>query len=116
MLKKPEKWGLKFWCRADSGSKYLYRFEVYYARSNQTINNNRRHAHGEAKKVVIDLVESIHNMEHVIVMDNFFSSIDLFMAFGGAWDLCNRHHPLQLHWIAFMFERHKHSIEILKVH
>jgi hypothetical protein len=74
---------LKFWCLADSGSKYVYRFEVYCGRSSQTIGDERRHARGEAnlaKKVVMDLVESIHNMGHVIVMDNFFSSIDLFKA------------------------------------
>jgi hypothetical protein len=83
MPKKPEKWGLKFWCLADSGSKYVYRFEVYCGRSSQTIGEERRHARGEAnlaKKVVMDLVESIHNMGHVIVMDNFFSSIDHFKA------------------------------------
>jgi hypothetical protein len=83
MPKKPEKWGLKFWCLADSASKYVYRFEVYCGRSYRTIDDNRRHARGEAnlaKKVVMDLVESIHDMGHVIVMDNFFSSIDLFKA------------------------------------
>lgn len=61
----------------------MYDFEVYCKRAYQTVGDKRRHARGEAnfaKKKVMNLVESIHNMGHAIVMDNFFSSNDLFKA------------------------------------
>jgi hypothetical protein len=32
MLKKLEKWGIKFWVLADSISKYIYCFEIYFGK------------------------------------------------------------------------------------
>ena len=88
MLNKPEKWGVKVWCLACYTSKYVWNFEVYCRNQNPSsgaIENVDesvpRVRYGEpslAYNVVLKMVEVLSNVGHVVVMDNFFSSIELF--------------------------------------
>jgi hypothetical protein len=37
MPKKPVKWGVKVWCTADSKSKFIYDFDIYYGKTQATL-------------------------------------------------------------------------------
>ena len=92
MPNKPEKWDLKVWCLACYTAKYVWNFEVYCGKEtpppqpghaqdipNPTILLVRRGEPQLAHNVVLKMVEGLANMRHLVVMDNFFSSIGLFM-------------------------------------
>ena len=99
MPKKPVKWGLKVWCLACSTSKYVWIFEVYCGKGNAPIKLG--HAQvlpnriitpmhcGEprlAHNVVLKMVEGLGNVRHLVVMDNFFSSIAYgSISYGNLW-------------------------------
>ena len=77
---KSQKWGLKVWCLADAKSKYVANFEVYCGKDS-IVEEEIRRPRGEAwlaYNVVLRLVSPYEDKEHVITMDNFFSSIPLF--------------------------------------
>jgi hypothetical protein len=78
---KPTKWGIKIWCLADSMTKFVYNFEVYCGRNGDDVERATT-ARGEprqAHEVVLRLVEGLENRNHVMVCNNFFSSVGLFM-------------------------------------
>jgi hypothetical protein len=80
MPKKPEKWGMKIWCLADSITRYVYNFNVYCGASFQRIGDTKSKT-GEAKqgqRVVESLVEGLDDLGHVVVVNNFFTSVELF--------------------------------------
>lgn len=80
MPKKPQKWGLKIWCLADSVTRYVSNFDVYCGAFVQSV-DDAKSKKGEAKqgaKVVESLVAGLEHRGHVVVMDNFFSSVELF--------------------------------------
>jgi hypothetical protein len=80
MPKKPEKWGMKIWCLADSVTRFVYNFDVYCGASYESIGDPKSKK-GEAKqgqRVVESLVGGLDDLGHVVVMDNFFSSVELF--------------------------------------
>ena len=82
MPKKLVKWGLKLWYLANSSSKFISNFDVYCGKSRATLEESRS-ARGESNlptRVVLDLTSDIHEKGHVVVMDNYFSSIELFNA------------------------------------
>ena len=81
MPKKPCKWGIKIWCLADSTSKYVYNFDVYCGRTIEAhVRVPLRHGDPSlAQEVVLNLVEDLHGKGHVITMDNYFTSIPLYM-------------------------------------
>jgi hypothetical protein len=81
---KPTKWGIKIWCLADSVTKFVYNFEIYCGRNGvelveveraKAVRGEPRQAH----EVVLRLVEGLENKNHVMVCDNFFTSVGLFM-------------------------------------
>jgi hypothetical protein len=84
MPNKPEKWGVKVWYLADSKSKFVYNFEIYCGKN---ANGPKRQASarvGEgnmARNVVLGLMEGLEGKGHVLVTDNYFSSIGLFTEF-----------------------------------
>jgi hypothetical protein len=80
MPKKPEKWGIKFWVLADSVSKFIYCFEVYYGKNLETKVRVEipRSEIGAAYGVVMKLLEGLEEKGHCVVMDNYFCSIPLF--------------------------------------
>ena len=86
MLNKSQKWGLKVWCLA---TKYVWNFEVYCGKenpienpiglANSNVESRRRREPKLAHNVVMKMVDGLANFGHHMVMDNFFSSIGLFM-------------------------------------
>jgi hypothetical protein len=80
MPKKPEKWGRKVWCLADSSSKFVFNFNIYYGK-NVEAEVRVVVPQGEASlahAIVMKLLQGLENKGHCIVMDNYFSSIGLF--------------------------------------
>lgn len=67
---KPTRWGYKVWCIAGNG--YLLNFDVYRGRQQQSTHNRSIH------QTVIDLVHPYRNRNHILHVDNLFSSPDLF--------------------------------------
>jgi hypothetical protein len=79
MPNKPQKWGLKVWCLADAVSKYVYNFSIYCGKSVENVLQPA--SRGEprlAHNVVLNMVEGLDGKGHVVVMDNYFSSVGLF--------------------------------------
>jgi hypothetical protein len=90
---KPQKWGLKVWCLACSVSKYVWNFEFYCGKQDPPSQQAPdlvppivpplvpHVPQGESKlahNVVLRMLEGLWNRGHLVVMDNFFSSIGLF--------------------------------------
>ncbi|XP_025191896.1 piggyBac transposable element-derived protein 4-like [Melanaphis sacchari] len=71
MIDKPVKRGYKVWILSDS-SGYNLKFEVYTGKKEGTIEA------GLGGRVVLDLCKELENKNHVVYMDNFFSSNILF--------------------------------------
>jgi hypothetical protein len=80
MPKKPIKWGLKVWVMADATSHIISDFEVYCGKSTATLGGGISQCAEQnlAYWVVTDLAVGLDNKGHVITMDNFFTSVDLF--------------------------------------
>lgn len=70
---KPIKRGFKLWCRADM-TGYIYEFDVYQGKTG----NNNSKQFGLGGSVVQKLTSSLHNGNYIVMMDNFFSSLELF--------------------------------------
>jgi hypothetical protein len=82
MPNKPEKWGVKVWCLADSKSKFVYDFEIYCGKNADGPERQAPTRVGEgnmARNVVLGLMEGLKGNSHVLVTDNYFSSIGLFI-------------------------------------
>ena len=68
------------WCAVDAKSKFIYDFDVYCHKNMYTLEGceienleiNLEH------KVVIDMTSRFHYKEHIIVVDNVFTSVVLF--------------------------------------
>jgi hypothetical protein len=80
MPKKSEKWGLKIWCLADSRSKFVWDFNIYSGVSLETMENKKssKVEAGLGNRVVESLTVGLRRKGHVVVMDNFFTSVELF--------------------------------------
>ena len=72
MKNKPIKWGFKFWFRCGSKSGYLYQFDIYTGRKEQT-------EHGLGESVVLRLCEPLQNSFCQVFFDNFFNSPNLMV-------------------------------------
>jgi hypothetical protein len=80
MPKKPEKWGIKFWVIADSVSKFIYCFDIYFGKNLEAeirVLGPSTQA-GAAYGVVMNLLHRLEDKGHCILIDNFFCSIPLF--------------------------------------
>jgi hypothetical protein len=67
---------------ADSTSKFVYNFEVYCGKNPNLLEGQARARNGEsnmARNVVLGLMVGLEGKVHVLVCDNYISSIDLFM-------------------------------------
>ena len=80
MSKKQVKWGLKVWCAADATSKFINDFDVCCGKNMQTLDGQESSptVANLGYKVVMELTRGLENKRHVIVMDNFFTSVQLF--------------------------------------
>jgi hypothetical protein len=69
------------WCLADSKSKFVYNFEIYCGKNPNGPEGQAPTRVGEgnmARNVVLGLMEGLEGKGHVLVTDNYFSSIGLF--------------------------------------
>ena len=81
MPKKPTKWEIKVWCLTDSVFIYVWMFKVYCG-ANKEVSEIKGSKKGEAMQganVVHRLLVGLENRGHMVVLDNFFSSISLFV-------------------------------------
>ena len=69
---KPTKYGIKVWMRADPTNGYTNEFQVYTGKDAGT------REVGLATRVVMDLTEKIWERNHIVNVDNYFTSPDLF--------------------------------------
>lgn len=70
---KPTKFGVKVWERASPKNGYVHEFQIYTGRTEQN-----RTEEGLGARVVKDLTRNITGKNHVVYMDNFFASPELF--------------------------------------
>ena len=71
MPKKPVKRGFKVWSLSCSCCAYLCNFEIYAGKV------SAKREEGLAKKVVLRLTEPFQGINHVLYIDNYFTSVDL---------------------------------------
>jgi hypothetical protein len=80
MPKKPQKWGMKIWCLADAISRYVHDFNIYCGASHYSVDGGKDNVveGGQGAEVVEKLVGKLAHQGHLVLMDNFFSSVELF--------------------------------------
>jgi hypothetical protein len=84
MPNKLEKWGVKVWCLADSKSKFVYNFEIYFSKNADGPESQAPARVGEGniackkRNVVLGFMEGLQGKGHVLVTDNYFCNIALF--------------------------------------
>ena len=66
------KWGYRVWKLCDATNAYVLNFDVYTGKKSNTTDQSLGHS------VVMGLMERYLDKNHVVIMDNFFSSIPLF--------------------------------------
>jgi hypothetical protein len=71
--KKPIKYGIKVWCRADPTDGYLHEFQVYTGKAGQ----GGRSEPGLTTHVVLDMTRRIRGLRHIVTTDNYFTSPNL---------------------------------------
>jgi hypothetical protein len=64
------RWGYRIWKLCDAGNAYVLNFDVYTGAGTQT---------SLPYSVVMKLMEGYFDKNHVVVMDNYFTSVPLFM-------------------------------------
>lgn len=74
MPKKPIKEGFKIWCCSCSCCGYLCTFQLYEGKPTDPCTGKHVPEKGMVKRVVMDLVTPFSDMNHVLYMDNFFTS------------------------------------------
>ena len=80
VLKKPEKWGIKFWVLTDASSKFIYCFDIYCGKNLELEVRIEAPSGqgGAAYSIVMNLLQGLEDKGHCVVIDNFFTSIPLF--------------------------------------
>jgi hypothetical protein len=80
MPNKPEKWGFKVWCLADSITKFVSNFQIYVGKSQDVDEEAQRACRDStvAHGVVVDLLDGHEKKVHVVTMDNYFTLVGLF--------------------------------------
>ena len=68
---KPTKFGFKVFVLCDSVSNYIYNVDVYTGKKELPTKNL-------GSRTVKDLISGLENRGHILYMDNFYSSVDLF--------------------------------------
>ncbi|KAG1682704.1 PiggyBac transposable element-derived protein 3 [Nymphon striatum] len=71
---KPIKRGYKIWCRANTNG-YISKFCVYQGKDSG--NDDLQKKFGLGGKVIITMADDIFNKNHILVFDNYFSSVPL---------------------------------------
>jgi hypothetical protein len=66
------KWGYRIWKLCDASTAYVLRFDVY------TGATSKKNEQSLGYSVVMGLMEGYLDKNHIVIMDNFFTSIPLF--------------------------------------
>lgn len=74
MPDKPIKFGVKFFQLCDSKTGYCKNFSIYAGKDDREAGNI-----GKTGKIVMDLVADLHNTNHHLYVDNFYTSPILFL-------------------------------------
>ena len=74
MPKKPIKMGFKIWCCCCSCCGYLCTFQVYEGKPTDPSTGKQVPEKGMVKRVVMELVSPFFGLNHVLYLDNFFTS------------------------------------------
>lgn len=74
MPKKPIKVGFKIWCSSCSCCGYLCAFQVYEGQPIDSSTGEKVPEKGMTMRVVQDLLSPFSDLNHVVYMDNFFTS------------------------------------------
>lgn len=75
---KPTKWGIKTFTLCESETGYALKFKVYTGKTTFHLDNTSPLSMTE--QVAIDMVRGFEDKGHVLYMDNFYSSPQLFVA------------------------------------
>lgn len=76
---KPTKYRIKVWMRADSENGYCNEFDIYTG----ITEDNQNSELGLTSRVVVNLTRRLENTNHIVNIDNYFTSFDLFKIFKG---------------------------------
>jgi hypothetical protein len=99
MSLKPVRFGIKVWAVTDALSKYLWNFEVYCGKSRNPHDDDVNEEGGSGQdgsfeeeglcsrkgeglqgcNVVKHLMEDLGGRGHIVIIDNFFTSVPLFL-------------------------------------
>lgn len=71
--KKHHRWGLKLWVLCESETGFVYRLFVYQGKEHSAAPSR----FGQGYDVVMKLMEGLFNQGHVLVVDNFYTSVPL---------------------------------------
>ena len=71
---KPDKYGLKSYELCDSSNAYCCIFKLYTGKDDTPVS-----AHGKTYDLVMELMESYINKGHILYVDNYYSSPQLFL-------------------------------------
>ena len=74
MPRKPIKQGFKIWCCCCACCGYLCTFELYEGKPTDACTGEKKTEKGLTMRVVKDLLSSYAGLNHVVYMDNFFTS------------------------------------------
>lgn len=75
---KPTKWGIKTFALCESDTGYALKFLIYTGKTTFPVDASSRLTMTE--QVAVNMVQGFENKGHVLYMDNFYSSPQLFMA------------------------------------
>ena len=74
---KHTQWGYKLWMLTECLTSYVWAFDVS---KEQKAQKTRKGESGQTTKIVLQLVSSLQQQRwHIIAMDNYFTSVDLFL-------------------------------------
>lgn len=74
---KPVRWGLKIFCLCCSATAYLWNAIIYVGK--KKTDDQKKKEMGATTATVLDLVGPLANKNHCVFMDNFYTSIPLFV-------------------------------------
>lgn len=79
MPNKLIKWGVKIWCLANSLSRYIWDINVYQGadKKGSTVAKLAKDEAQQGMNVVRKLVGPLVGQDHIVIMDDFFTSMDL---------------------------------------
>ncbi|XP_060085362.1 piggyBac transposable element-derived protein 4-like [Ylistrum balloti] len=78
---KPTNYGVKVWMRADSENGYANDIDVYTGKKGDEHNAQ----YGLTTRVVLNLTQDIANKNHIVNIDNYFTSYQLFEVLKQNW-------------------------------